>query len=84
MAAQSRTVMVDEDLDLEAAEILAGIGMSVDDAIRRLLRQVVENRCLPFAMHIPNDETVEAMGEADRRQGRKYEILDELFRDMRE
>ena len=84
MAAQRRTVMVAEDLDRKASEILARIGMSVDDAIRRLLLQVVEDRCLSFSMHLPNEEPIAAMREAERGQGRQYEALAELFRDMRE
>jgi len=40
--------------------------MSVDDAFRLLLTQVVHDECLPFSMHIPNAETIEAMKAADR------------------
>jgi len=84
MAAMSRTVVVDEELDREASKILAGIGLSVDDAIRRLLLQVVHDQCLPFAMHVPNAETIAAMEELERGEGRPYSSLEELFRDMRD
>ena len=84
MAALPRTFEVDEELEREASRILAGIGMTVDDAVRQLLQQVVHDQCLPFAMHVPNAETVEAMDEAERGEGRPYTSLQELFRDMRD
>ena len=84
MAALSRTIVVDEELDREASQILARIGMSVDDAIHLLLAQVVHDECLPFSMHIPNAETIAAMKELDRGEGKPYTSLDDLFRDMRE
>ena len=37
MPSLSRTVVVDEELDREASQILARIGMSMDDAVRLLL-----------------------------------------------
>jgi DNA-damage-inducible protein J len=83
MAALPRMFVVDEDLEREASRILAGIGMSLDDAVRQLLQQVVHDQCLPFAMHTPNGETVEALEEAQAGGGRRYTSLDALFQDMR-
>ena len=83
MPSLSRTIVVDEELDREASQILARIGMSVDDAVRLLLTQVVHDECLPFSMHIPNAETIEAMKNADRGEGKPCSSLEELFRDMR-
>jgi DNA-damage-inducible protein J len=82
MAATSRTVVVDEEVDREATEILAGIGMSIDDAIRRMLAQVVHDRCLPFEMHIPNAKTIAAMEEADRGTGERFANSEELFKSL--
>jgi addiction module RelB/DinJ family antitoxin len=83
MATLSRTVVVDQELDRAAAEILAGIGMSVDDAINRMLAQVVHDQCLPFAMHVPNADTIEAMEELERGDGIEYSSVEAMFRDMR-
>ncbi len=82
MATLSRTVMMDEELEREASAILAGIGLSVDDAIRRLLTQVIHDRCLPFEMHTPNQETIAAMRELERGDGLVYPSVEELFREM--
>ena len=84
MAALPRTFVVDEDLEREASRILASIGMSLDDAVRQLLQQVVHDQCLPFAMHVPNAETVAALEEAESGAGRRYTSLDALFQDMRD
>jgi DNA-damage-inducible protein J len=78
----SRTVVVDAELDREASQILARIGMSVDDAVRLLLTQVVHDECLPFAMHIPNAETIEAMKAADRGEGQRFVTPEDLFKEL--
>ncbi len=83
MAATSRTVVVDEDLERAASLILAGIGMSVDEAFRRLLEQVVHDHCLPFAMHVPNAETTAAIEELEGGDGVEYRSLEALSREMR-
>ena len=82
MPTLSRTVVVDEELDREASQILARIGMSVDDAFRLLLTQVVHDECLPFSMHIPNAETIKAMKAADRGEGQHFATPEELFKEL--
>jgi DNA-damage-inducible protein J len=84
MATTSVTTIVDEKLSHEASAVLAELGLTVDDALRMLLTQVVEEHSFPLAMHIPNAETVEAMQEADRGVGKRYDSLSALFRDMKE
>ena len=82
MPTLSRTVVIDEELDREASQILARIGMSVDDAFRLLLTQVVHDECLPFSMHIPNAETIEAMKAADCGEGQHFATPEELFKEL--
>jgi DNA-damage-inducible protein J len=74
---------VDTTLRDQASAVLAELGMTVEDALRLLLTQVVEERDLPLSMHIPNAETIAAMREADSGAGKRYTSLDELFKDMR-
>jgi len=82
MPTLTRTILVDEELDREASQILAQIGFSVDDAVHLLLTQVVKSECLPFALHIPNEETVEAMRAADRGEGQRFASVEDLFREL--
>jgi DNA-damage-inducible protein J len=74
---------VEVSLRDQASAVLAELGMTVEDALRLLLTQVVEERDLPLSMHIPNAETIAAMREADSGAGKRYTSLDELFKDMR-
>ena len=74
---------VEASLKDQASAVLAEIGMTVEDALRLLLTQVVEEHDLPLSMHIPNAETIAAMREADSGKGKRYTSLEELFRDMR-
>ncbi|MGA2896708.1 MAG: type II toxin-antitoxin system RelB/DinJ family antitoxin [Acidobacteriaceae bacterium] len=74
---------VETSLRDQASAVLAELGMTVDDALRLLLAQVVEEHDLPLSMHIPNAETITAMREADSGAGKRYSSLDALFKDMR-
>ncbi len=83
MEASPHSIMLDDELEREAARVLAGIGMTVDEAVNRLLAQVVHDQCLPFSMHVPNEETIQAMEEVERGEGRQYSSVAEMFADMR-
>jgi len=74
---------VEASLKDQASAVLAEIGMTVEDAVRLLLTQVVEKHDLPLSLHIPNAETIAAMREADSGKGKRYTSLEELFSDMR-
>ena len=74
---------VEASLRDQASAVLAELGMTLEDALRLLLTQVVEERDLPLSMHIPNAETVAAMREADSGAGKHYASLDDLFKEMR-
>ena len=84
MATTTVSANVDSGLNEQAESVLAEIGLSVEDAVRMLLTQIVAEHCLPFAMHLPNEETSEALHEAQQGGGTRYPSLDALFRDMRE
>lgn len=49
----------------EASEILEDMGMSMSDAIRVFLHQVVAQRSLPFPVVAPNAKTIAALKAAD-------------------
>jgi DNA-damage-inducible protein J len=60
---------IDTATKQEAAIVLAGMGLSVSDAIRLMLRRVAREHTLPFDVR-PNAETIAAIEEA-RRDGEK-------------
>jgi DNA-damage-inducible protein J len=57
---------IDEATKIEAAAVLAAMGLSLSDAFRMLLKRVAAEKALPFEPLAPNAETVEAMKAARR------------------
>ncbi len=57
---------IDEATKIEAAVVLASMGLSLSDAFRLLLRRVAAEKALPFEPLVPNAETIEAMKAARR------------------
>lgn len=56
---------IDPKLKKSAERIFSEIGISTTEAIRLFLKQVELHRGLPFAVSIPNAETIAAMMEAN-------------------
>jgi DNA-damage-inducible protein J len=57
-------VRVDNDIKAQATEALASMGLSVSDAVRILLKRVVNDQAFPLELKVPNVQTREAMAEA--------------------
>lgn len=78
-------VRVNEQLKIQAAETLAAMGLSVSDAIRVFLMRVIAEQELPFTLKAPNDDTRNAMIEADeivKMRRARFETAKELFDDL--
>lgn len=57
-------IRVDEALKTQASEVLAATGLSVSDAVRILLKRVIQDGALPLELKVPNAQTRAAMEEA--------------------
>lgn len=57
-------VRVDEEIKAQASEALASMGLSVSDAVRILLKRVVNDQAFPLELKVPNAQTRTAMEEA--------------------
>ena len=57
-------VRVDEEIKAQASEALASMGLSVSDAVRILLKRVVNDQAFPLELKVPNAQTRAAMEEA--------------------
>lgn len=57
-------VRVDGETKQQAADVLASMGLTLSDAVRMLLRRVVNDQALPLELKEPNAETRAAMEEA--------------------
>jgi len=57
-------VRVDEETKLQASAALAAMGLSLSDAVRILLKRVVNDQAFPLELKVPNAKTRVAMEEA--------------------
>ena len=57
---------IDEATKVEAAAVLATMGLSLSDAFRMLLKRVAAEKAFPFEPLVPNAMTIEAMQAARR------------------
>ena len=73
---------IDEETKIEAAAVLAPMGLSLSDAFRMLLRRVAKEKALPFEPLAPNAETIAAMREARSGAPLRFETVDDLMREL--
>jgi len=57
---------IDETLKVEAAAVLADMGLTVSDVVRIVLTRVARDKALPFEMRIPNKLTAETLARSER------------------
>jgi DNA-damage-inducible protein J len=60
----------------EADRLLRSMGLTMSDAIRLFLRQVIAGKGLPFAMKTPNATTMAAMEAADRGEAEETSLAE--------
>ena len=82
MASTMVHVRVDQKTKKKAAKTLAGMGISVSDAVRMLLVRVAAEKALPFVMKIPNATTVQAMRATERGKGKRMNSAEGLFKEL--
>jgi len=75
-------VRVDKKTKQRAAKTLAGMGISVSDAVRMLLIRVAAEKALAFDVKVPNATTVKAMRSADKGKGKRLTSAVQLFKDL--
>ena len=70
---------VEPELKYQAEEVFSKIGLSPTEAITLFYAQVTLHRGLPFAVKIPNAETIEALRQARSGGGlTEYDNLENL------
>ena len=82
MASTMVHVRVDEKTKEKAARTLAGMGISVSDAVRMLLVRVAAEKALPFEVRVPNTTTIKAMHATDRAKGKRHASANALFKEL--
>jgi len=73
---------VEPELKHEAEEVFATLGLSATQAITLFYRQVSLHHGLPFEVKIPNATTLEAIGQAQSKDGlTRYGSVKDLMAD---
>jgi len=72
---------VEEDLKESATAVLKSCGLSISDAMRLFLRQVVATQGLPFEVRVPSEKTRRALDQA-REIHREFNSMQEMLREL--
>ena len=75
---------LEPELKALAYEVLRHAGLSLSDAIRIFLRQVVAHQGLPFEVKRPNQATIRAMEEARGMTRPRFSSAKELLHELEE
>jgi DNA-damage-inducible protein J len=75
------TTRVNENIKLEASEVLASMGLTVSDAVRLMLTKIAKDKSLPFELWQPNVETIAAM-EEDLAHAKSFTSVVDLMADL--
>lgn len=78
-------VRVDDDVKAQASEALAAMGLTVSDAVRILLKRVVNDQALPLELKVPNAATRNAIDESRKlmkAHQARYDTAQALFDDL--
>jgi DNA-damage-inducible protein J len=65
-----------------AAEALAGMGLSLSDAIRLLMLRIADERRLPFEVKAPDATTRRAIAELEAGKGKRFTSVKTLMNDL--
>jgi len=77
MATKVQTSLrLDEDVLIEAKQILKSLGMNFTEAVNIFTNMVVQEKGLPFAVKIPNKETQNAMKEFESGKTEKVTLAE--------
>jgi len=75
-------VRIDEQIEKQAAEMLATLGLSVPDAVRIMLERVASEKALPFDVREPNAETAVALEACRRGEVVSFNSIEDLMNDL--
>lgn len=70
---------IDVDLKRDVEEILSEIGISTSQAITMFMKGIKRERGIPFELKIPNEETLQAMKDAEMGINMEEITLEEML-----
>ena len=78
-------IRVEDEIKVQASEALAAMGLSMSDAVRILLKRVVNDQAFPLELKVPNASTRAAMQEARalaKAKSARFQSVDRLVDDL--
>lgn len=77
-------IKIEPELKKEAESVFQNLGLTPKEAIKLFYRKVKLEKALPFEAKLPNDETLQALQEAEERKNlTECEDADDLMRKLR-
>jgi DNA-damage-inducible protein J len=73
---------IDETVRRKAEQTFATAGLTIDQAIQRLLLRAADQQIVPLELYEPNAETLEAMQELRAGGGKSFGTVAELMADL--
>ncbi|OGT74777.1 MAG: translation repressor RelB [Gammaproteobacteria bacterium RIFCSPLOWO2_02_FULL_57_10] len=73
---------IDQITKERATDALAGMGLTVSDAIRLLMLRIADEQRLPFDIKVPNKATRQAIKELETGKGAKFNGVEDLMADL--
>lgn len=73
---------VDEDVKQQAIAVLAGMGLTMSDAVRILFARIAAEKQLRFMPLTLNSDTLAAMEELENDDLESFESVEQLFEDL--
>ncbi|PHS36833.1 MAG: type II toxin-antitoxin system antitoxin, RelB/DinJ family [Sulfurovum sp.] len=70
---------IDAELKEDVEKILSEIGISTSQAITMFMKGIKRERGIPFELKIPNEETLQAMSDAEMGINMEEVTLDEMI-----
>jgi DNA-damage-inducible protein J len=66
----------------QAEHILKEMGISISAAQEIFYRQIIAHHGIPFDLRIPTEKTIQALEDARKGKGTKYDTVKDLFQDL--
>ncbi len=73
---------IDETVRLKAEAAFASAGLTIDEAIQRLLLRAADHQIVPLELYEPNGQTLEAMEELRNGGGKSFTTIADLMADL--
>ena len=81
-----KTIMIhariEPTLKSETEQMFSALGLNMTQAITLFLQQVRLQKGLPFEVKLPSVQTVKALNELEKRDGKVFSSIDDLFDDL--